>query len=160
MRNQKVKVHRYYVWQRSHALSLSLFPTRVCKRCMKFFFGLKEHENDTNAWKWKHELHSELVRWLRTDLRSFYCPWILEKFNDKAHGFYKSRKGRFVLKKLMLEEVQKQVEFLFLLHYKTNRRTESAPHLWCDVTAQCTFPPCFTLCVFFPGNYCLLLLLL
>ena len=63
---------------------------------------------------------------------------------------------RFV-KKLKLEEVQKQVEFLFLLYYNTNRRTESAPHLWCDVTAQCTFPPCFTLCVFFPGNYCLLL---
>ena len=45
----------------------------------------------------------------------------------KHMGF--TNPGRFVLKKLMLEEVQKQVEFLFLLYYNTNRRTESAPHL-------------------------------
>ena len=60
--------------------------------------------------------------------------------------------GRFVLKKLMLEEVQKQVEFLFLLYYNTNRRTESAPHLWCDVTAQCTFPLVSPYVSFFPAT--------
>ena len=45
----------------------------------------------------------------------------------KLMGF--TNPGRFVLKKINLEEVQKQVEFLFLLYYNTNRRTESAPHL-------------------------------